>query len=156
MTWTQITWLCRMNSSLSRENSVLMWTTHFKQFWNTTNCIYLLKLYDISIIILLTNVLTNICSEISKIQLKGWVEMNVLCIVDQDYQWWVISVDHTSKCKVSYSILNQPLIVSNIGNRASLQKLPVDPTFQEKDSGYYCWKLRKQSKTLNTFQKLLE
>ena len=32
--------------------------------------------------------------------LKCWVEMNVLCIVDQDHQWWVIPVDHTSKFKV--------------------------------------------------------
>ena len=36
-------------------------------------CIYLLKLYDKSIIILLTNVLANICSEISKIQLVLWM-----------------------------------------------------------------------------------
>ena len=29
--------------------------------------------------------------------------------------------------------------------------------FQEKDSEYYCWRLRKKKgKTLNTFQKLLE
>ena len=33
----------------------------------------------------------------------------------------------------------------------------INYKFQEKDSGYYCWKLRKkESKTLNTFQKLLE
>ena len=44
-------------------------TTHFKQFSNTSNCIYLLKLYDKSIITLLANVLTNICNEISKIRL---------------------------------------------------------------------------------------
>ena len=37
------------------ENSVLMETINFEQFWNTLNCIYLLKLYDKSIIILLTN-----------------------------------------------------------------------------------------------------
>ena len=36
-------------------------------------CIYLLKLYDKSIIILLTNDLTNICSEISKIRLILWM-----------------------------------------------------------------------------------
>ena len=56
-------------------------------------------MYDKSIIILLTNDLTNICSEISKIwlilwmllamwkglkKLKSWVEINVLYIVDQD------------------------------------------------------------------------
>ena len=28
------------------------------------------------------------------------VDMNVLCIVDQDHQWWVIAVDHTSKSEV--------------------------------------------------------
>ena len=33
-------------------------------------------------------------------KLKSWVEMNVLCIVDQDHQWWVIAADHTSKFKV--------------------------------------------------------
>ena len=81
-------------------------------------CIYLLKLYDKSIIILLTNDLTNICSKISKIRLilwmvytcaamgkgwrklKSWGEMNVLWITDQDHQWRVIAVDHTSKFKV--------------------------------------------------------
>ena len=36
-------------------------------------CIYLLKLYDKSIIILLANDLTNICSEISKIRLILWM-----------------------------------------------------------------------------------
>ena len=28
-----------------------------------------------------------------------WVEMNVLCIADQDHHWQVIAVDHISKCK---------------------------------------------------------
>ena len=36
-------------------------------------CIYLLRLYDKSIIILLTNDLANICSEISKIWLIIWM-----------------------------------------------------------------------------------
>ena len=36
-------------------------------------CIYLLKLYDKSIIVLLKNDLTNICSEISKIRLILWM-----------------------------------------------------------------------------------
>ena len=36
-------------------------------------------------------------------------------------------------------------MVYNTENRASLQKLPVvNHKFQEKDSGYYCWKLRKK------------
>ena len=83
------------------------------------------KLYRLAQIVweinycMLTNVLVNICSEISKIWLILWmvyackkkgleeveklgrlVEMNILCIVDQDYQWWVIAVDHTSKFEV--------------------------------------------------------
>ena len=37
--------------------------------FNTSNYIYLVKLYDRSIIIFLTNVSANICSEISKIRL---------------------------------------------------------------------------------------
>ena len=63
--------------------------------------------------------LVSICSKISEIWLILWmvyacsvkgleeveklsrlVEMNVLCIADQDHQWWVIAVDHTSKFKV--------------------------------------------------------
>ena len=32
-------------------------------------------------------------------KLKIWVEMNVLYIFDQDHQWSVIAVDHTSKFK---------------------------------------------------------
>ena len=44
--------------------------------WNSFQtclyCIYLLKLYDKLIIILLTNDLTNICSEISQIRLILW------------------------------------------------------------------------------------
>ena len=50
-------------------------------------CVYLFQLYDKSIIILLTNDLTNM------------VEMNLLCIVDHDHQRWVIVEDHTSKFK---------------------------------------------------------
>ena len=80
---------------------------------------YLLKLYEESIIVWLANVLVNICCEIIKIRLILWmvyacnvkgldeveklgrlVEMNVLCIVDHDHQWWVIVVDHTSKFEV--------------------------------------------------------
>ena len=101
------------------ENSVLMYTTHSKQLSNTSNCMYLLKLYKKSIIVLLTNVLVNICSEISKIWLILWmvyackvkgleevetlgrlVEMNVLCISDQDHQWCEIAVNHASKFEV--------------------------------------------------------
>ena len=52
-----------------RWNSVLMQTTHFKQFSNTLNCIYVLKLYDKSNTILLINVLANICGEISRIRI---------------------------------------------------------------------------------------
>ena len=46
-------------------------------------------------------------------------------------------------------------MVYNTGNGSSLQKLPDESHILE-DSGYYCWKLRKESKTLNNFQKLLE
>ena len=78
-------------------------------------CIYLLKLNDKSIISL-TDISANICSEIAKChwfselfiltmwkgwrKLKSWVEINVHCIVDQDYQWSVVAVDHSSKFKV--------------------------------------------------------
>ena len=30
-------------------------------------------------------------------KLKSWVQVNVLCIVEQDHKWWVIAVDHTSR-----------------------------------------------------------
>ena len=40
-----------------------------QQFSSTSICIYLLKLYDKSIIILLANVLANICSGMNKIPL---------------------------------------------------------------------------------------
>ena len=50
-------------------------------------------------------------------------------------------------------MLNPPLMVYNTENGASLQKLPD----KSQISGKRCWKLRKkESKTLNTFQKLLE
>ena len=49
------------------------------------------------------------------------VEMNVLFNVDQDHQWWVIAVDHTSKFDIIWSILNPPLMVYNTGNGALLQ-----------------------------------
>ena len=29
----------------------------------------------------------------------SWVEINVLWIVDQDHQWWVIAVENTNKLK---------------------------------------------------------
>ena len=49
------------------------------------------------------------------------------------------------------------MVVTLTKNKASLQKLPGKSQFQEKNSGYYCWKLKKkESKTLKTFQKLLE
>ena len=74
-------------------------------------CAYLHKFYDKSIIILLKNVLRNICREISEILLillmvytcnakeLEEVEMNVLCIFDQDHHWRMIAVDHNSKFK---------------------------------------------------------
>ena len=53
---------------------------------------------------------------------KSWVEMNVLCIVDQDHQWLVIAVGYASKFKLILSIVNPPLMVYNTENGASLQK----------------------------------
>ena len=44
---------------MQRENSVKIWTTHFKQISNISNRMYLLKLYDKLIIILLTNTLAK-------------------------------------------------------------------------------------------------
>ena len=48
----------------------------------------------------------------------------------------------------------------NTENGASLQKLPesqIKNKFHEKDSGYYCWKLRKTKlKHQILFRKLLE
>ena len=85
--------------------------------FQSSNCIYLLKLYDKSVIILLTNVLANICSKISNIwlilwmvytcnvkgKLKNWVEMNILCTTDQDHQWWVITVVYIPVSLKSFS-----------------------------------------------------
>ena len=43
-------------------------------------------------------------------------------------------------------------MVYNTENEASLQKLPdVNHKFQEKDSGYYCWKLRKKNKRVKKY-----
>ena len=70
-------------------------------------------------------------------KLKSWVEMNVLCIVDEDHQWWVIAVDHTSKFEVNYPILNPSLMVYNTENGASLQKLSDKSQIHEKDIGHF-------------------
>ena len=47
-------------------------------------------------------------------------------------------------------------MVYNTGNGTSLLNYQINHTSQEKDCGYYCWKLRKESETLNTFQKILK
>ena len=47
--------------------------TTSKNFQTCLYCVYLLKLYDISIIIFLKNYLTKICGEISKIWLILWM-----------------------------------------------------------------------------------
>ena len=75
----------------------------YRSFQTCLCCLYLFKLYKKSTIILLASSLTNIRSEISKIQLilwmiytcnveglqevkkKRWLDMNVLRIVDQDH-----------------------------------------------------------------------
>ena len=56
--------------------------------------------------------------------MKSWIEMNVLCIVDEDHQCGVIALDRTSKFKVIQSMLKSLLMVYNTENGASLQKLP--------------------------------
>ena len=60
----------KIRKTLSKFPTVL---SHFRQFSNTSDCINLLKLYATSVIILLGNVLVNICSEISKIWLILWM-----------------------------------------------------------------------------------
>ena len=94
--------------AIQGDYSLLMQTTHVKRIISNSfqmgfDCVYLFRLFDKSIIISLTDDSTNICSEISKIwlilwkvctwnmkanwrgwrKLKSWVEMNVLCIVDE-------------------------------------------------------------------------
>ena len=83
--------------------------------------------------------------------------MNVLCIAEEDHQWKVIAVDHTSKFKVIQSKLDPPFTAFNTENGFSLQKLPD----KSQISGKRWWTLlletvRKENKTLNSFQKLLE
>ena len=56
--WFTVCW-CKQHSSSS--------------FQTCLYCLCLLKLYDKSIVILLTNDLTNVCSEISKIRLILWI-----------------------------------------------------------------------------------
>ena len=75
-------------------------------------------------IILLANNLANIWSEISinnstdfmdGLYWKGWrklkrsVEMDVLCIVDQDQLRLVITLNHTSEVEAIYLVVNAPL-----------------------------------------------
>ena len=43
-------------------------------------------------------------------KLKSWIEMNVLCIVDQEHQRWVIVEDNTIKFKAIWLIVNSPFI----------------------------------------------
>ena len=101
-----------------RYKAIKVWRckqTTAKGFQTCLYCIYLFKLYDMSIIMLLTSDLTNICRKISKIRLILWMaytrnvkgfkkvtkiwKMNVLCIVGQNHQRWAIVVDHSSKFK---------------------------------------------------------
>ena len=72
-------------------------------------------------------------------------------MADQDHQLCVIAVDHTSTFKVIWSLLNPPLMVYNTGNGASFQKLRD----QSQISGKMLEIEKKESKTLNTFQKIL-
>ena len=95
-----------------------MKTKHFKMFLNvfSASYIYLFKLFSISIVLLLKNNLTNICSKISKIGVNLWMlngstcnmkssgtytkegkKVNVLCIVDQNHER--SALDHFRKFK---------------------------------------------------------
>ena len=82
--------------------------------------------------------------------------MNVLYIVCEDHQRWMIIVIYPSKFKAIYSIVNPPLTGENTKNGATLWELPDKSQISGKSRGYYHSKLRKKVKKLKTFQKLLE
>ena len=66
----------------------------------------------------------------------------LICIVDQDHQWWVIVVHHTKNFKAIYLVLNPPLMVNNTENQASLQILRD----KQKISGKRYWILLLKTK----------
>ena len=112
-----------------------------KVFEKCLYCIYLFKLHDTSIIMLLINDVTNICGEISKIQLillmaytcnlKGLQEGEKM---DRQLIYFAsltkiirnenIVVDHSDKFTAVQLIVNPPLMGCNTENRAALQELP--------------------------------
>ena len=124
-------------------------------------CVYLFKLCDKPIILLLKNNSTNICS--GQIfdsfyewlphamwkgprKLKRWVELNVLCnfIVDQDHQRWVIALDHLSKSEDICSLVNPLLMGYETENGATLQELLEKSPISGKKKKKFCWKLRER------------
>ena len=52
----------------------------------------------------------NLQCERSQGSWKDGLKENVLCIVDQDHQSWAIAVDHTSKIKATYLMVNPPIV----------------------------------------------
>ena len=64
-------------------------------------------------------------------ELKSWVEINVLCIVDQDHQWWVIAVDHTSKSFSRY--YTHPLWFITLEMDPHFINYQINHKFQKKD-----------------------
>ena len=64
--------------------------------------------------------------------MESWVEMNVLCIVDQDHQWLGVAVGHTSKFKAIWSIANPQLMVYNTENRG-------EPRFRNYQKNHKFW-----------------
>ena len=143
-----------------------------KSFQMSLYCIDLLKLYYKSTIIMLTNILNKIWSEISKIdwffewfivtvwkgwrKLNSWAEINVLCIVDQDHQRWVITLDHTSKFEAIYSVSSPASMGKTWKMEQHLRNYQINHNFLEKGRKYYCWKLRESKvKTYHFFRNYL-
>ena len=67
-------------------NAIHLKSNHFKMLLNISY-IYLFKLYSISIILLLKNNLTNICSKISKIEMNLWMVWKALESTRDERRW---------------------------------------------------------------------
>ena len=65
-------------------------------------------------------------------KLESWVEINVLCIVDQDHQWLEVAVGHTSKFKAMWLMTKQQLMVYNTDNRG-------EPGFRNYQKNHKFW-----------------
>ena len=132
---------------------------------------YLFKLYDIPITLLLRNNLTKFVVKQIKFdsfygrflrtmwrgsrKLEIWVQSDVLSIVDQDHQWWaIVVVNHSSKCEDTYSMVNSLLTGRDIENVATLQELPEKSTTSVKRKKKVLLEIeRKESKKPRNFQK---